>query len=95
MMRDGIDLFGYNFKREVLSKKSPEIIFEFISPVGTIPMMPNGTMAAHYDHAVNKSYHQTSYTEVFEDKQNKKGGQAQNQHPTRKGEPVFFVPEYI
>src|ERR1700756_3837911 len=95
MVGNGVDLFGYDLEREILRKKPPKSVAELISAVGAVTVMPNGAVAAHDDHPVNKRDPQSGQGKIFYDKQDKKWRQGYDQHPACEGQPVLFVFEYV
>src|SRR6185503_9175700 len=55
MVRNDINLLGDNTDGELLGKKSPKTISEFISAVRTIAMEPHRAVGAHDNHTINES----------------------------------------
>jgi hypothetical protein len=67
MMGYDVDLFGDDAEREVPCKELPEFIPELVGMMGTISMIPDGSMRTHDDHAVNESDGEDPDAEIFEE----------------------------
>jgi hypothetical protein len=76
MVRYHINLFRNYTDRKVLGNKAPESIPEFIGTMCTIAVMPDGTVRAHDDHAVQECRKQHPQAKILEQEQQKERQQA-------------------
>jgi hypothetical protein len=67
------------------------MVSESKSPVCAIPVIPNGAMRTHNDHAIEKGYNEKFDTEIFKNKKAKKNGEENYHQPGCKRKPVFFI----
>ena len=95
MMRDNINFFRNYIDCEILGEKTPEGMPEFISPMRTIPVVPNRPVGAHHYHTINKRRQKSPPMKKRKKKNYKEWDQAAHFEPAEERQPILPSFKYI
>ena len=90
MMGDDIYFFGDDTDGKIPGDKTPEPVAESIRVMGAIPVIPDGSMGSHDDHAVNKGEGQKWKRKIVDKEYNQAGNKEEYFCPAEECQPVLL-----
>ena len=95
MVRDDVGFFRDGLYDYILSEEAPKFIAEFVGPVGTIAMVPNGTMGTHDYRTVDRGNNEDGPGEIPTDQNEHRREENNDIEPCHGMNPVFPILEEI